>query len=74
MNGSCSLCINKGSWLWMCHHEGVGGVMWKAGLVNNQITAFGQRGELTTTFEWGSELITAFGQIDLPMTASGWKE
>ena len=47
--------------------------MQKTGLVSNQITAFGQRGELTTAFEWGSELITAFGQIHLPMTTSGWK-
>ena len=43
-------------------------------LMSNQITTFGQRGELTTTFECGSELITAFGQIGLLMTASGWKE
>ena len=48
--------------------------MWKTGLVSNQIAAFGQRGELTTAFEWGSELITTFGQIGLPMTASGQKK
>ena len=48
--------------------------MQKTGLMSNQITTFGQRGELTTAFEQGSELITAFGWIGLPMTASGQKE
>ena len=36
----------------------------RAGVVSNQITAFGWQGELTTTFGCLSELMTAFGQKD----------
>ena len=45
-----------------------------AGLRTNQITTFGWGDELTTAFEQVSELITTFGWIGLPMTASGQKE
>ena len=31
-------------------------------IVSKLVTAFGQRSKLMTTFEWGRELITAFGQ------------
>ena len=48
--------------------------MQKTGLRSNQVTAFGQSGELTTTFEQVSELITTFGQMGLLMTASEWRE
>ena len=51
MYGSYSLWINKGSHLSRCHHEGARGHH-RPHLVN----------ELTTAFEWASELITAFGQ------------
>ena len=40
-------------------------------LVSKQITAFGQRCELATAFEWGSEMVTTLGWEGQWMTASG---
>ena len=42
-------------------------------LRSNQITAFGWWGKPTTAVEWVNELMTSYGQISLPMTASGQK-
>ena len=43
-------------------------------LRSNQITVFGQQGEPTTTVEWANQIMTAYGWISLPMTASGQKD
>ena len=43
-------------------------------LRSNQINTFGWWGKPTTTVERVNQLMTAYGQINLPMTASGWKD
>ena len=43
-------------------------------LKSNQITAFGWQGEPTTTVEWLNQIMTVYGWIRLPMTASGQRD